>query len=261
MIRSLTERGKSIVFISHKLNEVLAIADRITVLRRGKLIETLPAAGATEESLARLMVGRDVLLRVAKTPAHPAEPLLESRTCASSTSAGSRRCGHLARRARRRDRRHRRHRRQRADRADRRDDRPPPGRVRGRARRRPRRHCGVRPRASRSRARAHPRRPTASRSGARVLDRRERRVARLPIGARLAPRVAVPAPHRGAGPRTDPRFDVRGGGPTTRAGGLSGGNQQKVVLAREIDRNPKLLSLPNRRAGSTSARSSSSTGA
>ena len=43
----------SIIFISHKLNEVLEIADRITVLRRGKLIETLPAAGATEEELAR----------------------------------------------------------------------------------------------------------------------------------------------------------------------------------------------------------------
>ena len=77
VVRQLTQRGKSIIFISHKLNEVLEIADRITVLRRGKLIETLPAEGATEESLARLMVGREVLLRVAKTPAHPAEPLLE----------------------------------------------------------------------------------------------------------------------------------------------------------------------------------------
>ena len=77
VIRSLTARGKSIVFITHKLNEVLEIADRITVLRRGKLIETLPGEGATEAGLARLMVGREVLLRVAKTPAHPAEPLLE----------------------------------------------------------------------------------------------------------------------------------------------------------------------------------------
>ena len=66
IIRSLTEQGKSIIFISHKLNEVTEIADRITVLRRGKKIETLPAAGATEESLARLMVGREVLLRVDK---------------------------------------------------------------------------------------------------------------------------------------------------------------------------------------------------
>ena len=69
ILRTLTREGLSIIFISHKLNEVLEIADRITVLRRGKLIETLPAAGATEESLARLMVGREVLLRVEKTAA------------------------------------------------------------------------------------------------------------------------------------------------------------------------------------------------
>src|SRR6476659_9317992 len=76
VIRSLTERGKSIVFISHKLNEVLEIADRITVLRRGKLIVTVPKEGATEESLARMMVGRDVLLRVDKAAAKPVEPVL-----------------------------------------------------------------------------------------------------------------------------------------------------------------------------------------
>ena len=76
IIRSLTEQGKSIIFITHKLNEVLEIADRITVLRRGKKVETLPAEGATEESLARLMVGREVLLRVEKPPAQPQGPLL-----------------------------------------------------------------------------------------------------------------------------------------------------------------------------------------
>jgi simple sugar transport system ATP-binding protein len=76
IIRSLQAEGKSIVFISHKLGEVLAIADRVTVLRRGKTIETVPREGATEEGLARLMVGREVLLRVEKTPAEPAEPLL-----------------------------------------------------------------------------------------------------------------------------------------------------------------------------------------
>jgi simple sugar transport system ATP-binding protein len=67
----------SIIFISHKLNEVLEIADRITVLRRGRKIETLRAAGATEAGLARLMVGREVLLRVEKTAAQPGETLLE----------------------------------------------------------------------------------------------------------------------------------------------------------------------------------------
>jgi ABC-type uncharacterized transport system ATPase subunit len=77
IIRSLTQQGKSIIFISHKLNEVLEVADRITTLRRGKRVDTIDAAGATEESLARMMVGREVLLRVEKKPAEPGEPLLE----------------------------------------------------------------------------------------------------------------------------------------------------------------------------------------
>ena len=76
VIRSLKEQGKSIIFITHKLNEVLEIADRITVLRRGKTVETVPREGATEAGLARLMVGREVLLRVEKTPAQPGERLL-----------------------------------------------------------------------------------------------------------------------------------------------------------------------------------------
>ena len=77
IIRSLQADGKSIVFISHKLNEVLEIADRITVLRRGRAVATLPAAGATEQGLAELMVGRTVLLDVHKQPATPGDPLLE----------------------------------------------------------------------------------------------------------------------------------------------------------------------------------------
>ena len=77
ILRTLTAEGKSIVFISHKLGEVLDIADRVSVLRRGKKIETVPTEGATEESLARLMVGRDVLFRVAKEGAKPGAPLLE----------------------------------------------------------------------------------------------------------------------------------------------------------------------------------------
>jgi len=76
ILKGLTREGMSIIFISHKLNEVLEIADRITVLRRGKRIETLPAAGATEAGLASLMVGREVLLRVDKTAAKPSDSIL-----------------------------------------------------------------------------------------------------------------------------------------------------------------------------------------
>src|ERR687891_1572591 len=76
IIRSLQAEGKSIVFISHKLKEVLDVADRITVLRRGKTVDTVPREGASEAGLAKLMVGRDVLLRVEKGAATPGEPAL-----------------------------------------------------------------------------------------------------------------------------------------------------------------------------------------
>ncbi len=79
VLRTLAAGGTSIVFISHKLNEVLDVADRVTVLRRGKKIDTVSTEGATERSLATLMVGRDVLLRVDKPEHTPGEPVLEVR--------------------------------------------------------------------------------------------------------------------------------------------------------------------------------------
>jgi simple sugar transport system ATP-binding protein len=79
VLRTLTREGASVVFISHKLNEVLEIADRVTVLRRGERIDTVSTEGATERSLARLMVGRDVLMQVEKGGSEPGEPLLEVR--------------------------------------------------------------------------------------------------------------------------------------------------------------------------------------
>jgi general nucleoside transport system ATP-binding protein len=77
VLRALKQDGVAIVFISHKLNEVLEIAERVTVLRRGKKIDTVPTEGATEQSLARLMVGRDVLLRVDKADTSTGDPVLE----------------------------------------------------------------------------------------------------------------------------------------------------------------------------------------
>src|SRR3954463_14305635 len=73
VLRALREDGTCIVFISHKLNEVLEVAARVTVLRRGKRIDTVPTEGATQESLARFMVGREVLLRVDKDDTKPGE--------------------------------------------------------------------------------------------------------------------------------------------------------------------------------------------
>ena len=66
IIRGLAEAGTTIIFITHKLNEVLEVADRITVLRRGRVAGTVVPAETTREQLANLMVGRDVELRVVK---------------------------------------------------------------------------------------------------------------------------------------------------------------------------------------------------
>ena len=79
VLNRLKQDGTAIVFISHKLGEVLEVADRITVLRRGKKVGTVPRAGATERSLARLVVGRDVLLLVEKPAGKPEGPMLEVR--------------------------------------------------------------------------------------------------------------------------------------------------------------------------------------
>ena len=77
VLHELQDEGTSVVFISHKLNEVLDISDRVTVLRRGEKIDTVVTEGSTERSLARLMVGRDVLLRVEKPEHKVGEPLLQ----------------------------------------------------------------------------------------------------------------------------------------------------------------------------------------
>jgi ABC-type uncharacterized transport system ATPase subunit len=77
IMRSLKAGGTSIVFITHKLNEVLEIADRITVLRRGVVVGTTTPAEATLESLASMMVGRPVELVVEKGPAQPRDAMLE----------------------------------------------------------------------------------------------------------------------------------------------------------------------------------------
>jgi simple sugar transport system ATP-binding protein len=76
IMHDLTERGVSIIFITHKLKEVLAVADRIVVLRGGRVAGTADPKTSTEASLAELMVGRKVILQVEKDDAHPAAPVL-----------------------------------------------------------------------------------------------------------------------------------------------------------------------------------------
>jgi general nucleoside transport system ATP-binding protein len=76
IMRDLTERGVSIIFITHKLKEVMAIADRITVMRRGKVVGTTTPEEVDEQQLAAMMVGREVLLEVDKGPATPGDEVL-----------------------------------------------------------------------------------------------------------------------------------------------------------------------------------------
>ena len=77
IMHELTEQGVSIVFITHKLKEVLKIADRITVMRAGRVVGTAKPKESTEQSLAEMMVGREVILTVTKKPAKPAGEVLQ----------------------------------------------------------------------------------------------------------------------------------------------------------------------------------------
>ncbi|HWH23816.1 MAG TPA: ATP-binding cassette domain-containing protein, partial [Candidatus Limnocylindria bacterium] len=77
IMRSLAEGGTSIIFITHKLNEVLEVADRISVLRRGEVVGTVAPSETSREQLAAMMVGRPVQLTVDKRPAQPREAVLE----------------------------------------------------------------------------------------------------------------------------------------------------------------------------------------
>ena len=72
-LRELRDEGHTIIFISHRLEEVLALSDRVTVLRKGRLVATVPAAGTTRAELAELMVGREVLFTSRRTPQEPGE--------------------------------------------------------------------------------------------------------------------------------------------------------------------------------------------
>ena len=77
IMRRLTERGVSIVFITHKLKEVLEIADNIVIMRRGRVVGTTTPAEVDEHRLASLMVGREVILEVKKGEAHPGKEVLQ----------------------------------------------------------------------------------------------------------------------------------------------------------------------------------------
>ena len=77
IMRNLKAEGKSILFISHKLNEIMEVSDRVTVLRKGRCVGTVDTASTTKEKLSEMMVGRPVQLVVEKGEAHPSDVVLK----------------------------------------------------------------------------------------------------------------------------------------------------------------------------------------
>jgi ABC-type uncharacterized transport system ATPase subunit len=242
ILRSLVREGMSVIFISHKLNEVLAIADRITVLRRGKRIDTIPREGATEEGLARMMVGREVLLRVEKRTAQPGETLLAVEDLHVNDERGlpavrgvtlDVRAGEIVGIAG-------------VDGNGQTElvealtglRKPASGRV-----------LIGKEDVTNSRTRHH-----LDAGLGHIPEDRLRRglVLEFSLAENLALHDYRKEPNSRLGwlrpgrilawaRRLLQEFDVRGGGPEARASSLSGGNQQKVVVAREVERDPRVL--------------------
>jgi len=77
VLQALTQQGMSVILITHKLKEVLAVAHRISVMHQGKMVGTVKPKEVTEATLAQMMVGRQVILQVEKTPACPGKPVLQ----------------------------------------------------------------------------------------------------------------------------------------------------------------------------------------
>jgi len=88
VLRDLVKAGKTIIFISHKLKEVLDISDRITVMRRGRVVGHLTTKDTNEEEIATMMVGREVLLRVDKKPAKPGAVVMRVENVTASSDRG-----------------------------------------------------------------------------------------------------------------------------------------------------------------------------
>ena len=91
ILAALRQQGRTVILITHKLREIMATTDRVTVMRRGVVVANVATADTSREQLAELMVGRKVLLRVEKRPAAPGEVLLQAEHLGFTDAAGVRR--------------------------------------------------------------------------------------------------------------------------------------------------------------------------
>lgn len=241
VIRALAATGVAVIFISHKLDEVLAVADDLTVIRDGRLVATVPADGLSRRDVARMMVGRDVLLRVTRTPATPGDTVLDVAGLRVLDRRGVAAVDGV-------------------DLAVRSGEIVAIAGVEGNGQ------------AELTAAIAGLQRPVAGTitlagadiTASSVAARRDRGLAYIPedrqqvgtgpgmsvadnlIATHLTPPVARAGwlsragVRRLAGALID-RFDIRGARPATPVGSLSGGNTQKVVIARELESDPAVL--------------------
>lgn len=241
VVRILAERGCAVVFISHKLGEVLSIADVVTVIRDGSVIGTRPADGLQESDIASMMVGRDVLLNIAHTPAEPGAEVLSVDGVFAVDQRGAIAVRDLSLTVR-------------------------AGEIVGIA--------GVEGNGQTELASSVaglyvPQRGRVRLDGedvttASVARRRARGLAYIPedrfeegAGPGLSISENIAATHltapiarrgwlsirsmRAYAEHLIKKFDVRGAEPETPIGSLSGGNAQKVIIAREFESQPKLL--------------------
>ena len=96
IMKGMAKEGKSILFISHKLNEIMEVSDRCTVLRKGKYVGTVETKDTTPEKLSAMMVGRDVSFQVDKKPAHPGDVVLDVQNICVAGSHGKKDAVHNA---------------------------------------------------------------------------------------------------------------------------------------------------------------------
>lgn len=242
IMKNLVKEGKSIILITHKLDEIRAVSDRVTVIRRGKSIETVEIAGATNADLAEMMVGRSVSFKTEKQASKPKEVVLSIKDLVVNENRGVPAVKNLSLDVR-------------------------AGEIVGIA--------GIDGNGQSELIQAitglrkvesgsielkgdsivglHPRQITELRVGHVPEDRhRDGLILEMMISENIALQTYYKEPHSKNGilnysnitsyaKKLMEEFDVRAASELVPAAALSGGNQQKAIIAREIDRDPDLL--------------------